>query len=59
MLPPFHTEIDDPRYGAFVAEVYHDSTECEIGQRIVADHHGVIGKGGRRLCSECSRHGPV
>lgn len=59
MLPPFYTGIDDPRYGAFATEVYHDRTKCEIGQRIVEDHHEVIGKGGRRLCSECRKYGPV
>ena len=59
MLPTFHVGIDDPRYGAFAAEVYHDRSECEIGQRIVADHTEVGGKVGRRLCSECSKHGPV
>jgi hypothetical protein len=59
MLPPFHTGIDDPRYGTLATDVYHDRTECESGQKIVEDHNQRSGNGGRRLCSECRKYGPV
>jgi len=33
--------------------------QCQIGQLILEDHNEVNGKGGRRLCSERRKHGPV
>lgn len=58
-LPAFYTNLPSPRYGPFSLDVYHDRSECMIGQKILEDHNAVISKGGRRLCSECRRYGSV
>jgi hypothetical protein len=36
------------------SEVYHDSRKCQTGDNISA-RYLVVGKGGKRRCSECAR----
>lgn len=59
VLPAFHTGIDDPRYGKDATEVYHNRSECQSAQKILADNNQTTGTGGRRLCSECRKYGPT
>jgi hypothetical protein len=59
MLPAFYTRILSARYGKDALDVYHERSECQSGQKILEDHNAVVGKGGRRLCSECLKYGPV
>ena len=58
-VPAFYTRVYSDRYGPSAMDVYHERSECLSGQRILADHNAVIGKGGRRLCSECGKYGPI
>jgi hypothetical protein len=59
ILPAFHTGIDEPRYGKDATEVYHNRSECQSAQKILEDHNQTTGKGGRRLCAECRKYGPI
>lgn len=40
-------------------EVYHDRSECPIGQLIIADYNQVISQGGPRHCAECDKYGAL
>jgi hypothetical protein len=59
IVPAFYTRISSPRYGTFSMDVYHDRRECLSAQKILEDHNEILGKGGRRPCSECRKHGAV
>lgn len=58
-LPAFYTRVYSTCYGADAMDVYQLRTECLRGQKILEDHNAVMGTGGRRLCSECLKYGPV
>jgi len=59
ILPAFYSRVYSLRYGEDAIEVYHDRSECRIGQLILQDHNQVMGQGGRRRCAECRKYGPV
>lgn len=59
ILPAFHTGTDDPDYGLNALTVYHDRTECHVGQLILHDRNQEFGKGGRPRCGECRKFGAI
>jgi hypothetical protein len=58
VLPAFYTYIASPHYGTFAVSIYHDRSECQHRQTILGDGTEVLGKGGRRLCTQCREFAP-